>query len=131
MSNYLLDTGPVLYHFRGKKRAVQLIRQLAINNKLSLSAITRAEVRAGMKPEERFATNKLLMRFITLDVDREIADRAGEIIGSLHRQGLTIGLPDALIAATAITYNLTLVTYNRAHFEIVHGVSLYPIIDDN
>jgi len=102
-----------------------------MNSKLSLSAITRAEVRAGMKPEERFATNKLLMRFITLDVDREIADRAGESIGNLHRQCLTLGLPDALIAATALAYNLTLVTYNRAHFEIVRGVSLYPITDDD
>ena len=87
MSNYLLDTGPVLYHFRGKKRAVQLIRQLAMNSKLSLSAITRAEVRAGMKPEERFATNKLLMRFITLDVDREIADRQSQQHGDEHGPG--------------------------------------------
>ncbi|MEZ4656293.1 MAG: type II toxin-antitoxin system VapC family toxin [Caldilineaceae bacterium] len=46
---------------------------------------------------------------------------------SLQQAGQGIAVPDAIIAATALTHRLTLVTYNQAHFTIVPGLSLYPL----
>ncbi len=39
--------------------------------------------------------------------------------------GRTTGVPDAIIAATAIGHGLTLVTLNRRDFQHVAGLSLY------
>lgn len=55
-----------------------------------------------------------------------IARRAGRLRYEFGRQGLTIGLPDLLIAATALEYGLTLITENRKHFPMA-DLSLYPL----
>ena len=80
MARYLLDSGLIIRHFRGQRRAVQLLRGLGKMGRLSVSAITRLEVHAGMAAEERYATQKLLSRFVTYDLGSEIADRAGDVI---------------------------------------------------
>ena len=131
MARYLLDSGLVIRHLRGQKRIVQLLRGLGKMGRLSISAVTRLEVHAGMVPEERYTTQKLLSRFVTYDLDREIADRAGDMIHESQEKGITISVPDAIIAATAVSCNLTLVTLNKAHFESIPGLSLYPLPENN
>lgn len=126
MSAYLLDTGVVLRHLRGQGAAVQLMRELGGKNRLSMSAITRAEVVAGIRLDEDQVTRRLLSRLDTLPADRRTADLAGDLIRRAHSQGCTLHLADAFIAATAIQYNLTLVTLNQVDFERL-GVSLYPL----
>jgi len=46
---------------------------------------------------------------------------AARIFASLDSMGFRIGLLDSMIAASAIRYNLTLVTSNTAHFERVQS----------
>jgi tRNA(fMet)-specific endonuclease VapC len=106
---------------------VQLLRGLGAVGRLSISAITRLEVHAGMAAEERYATQKLLSRFVTYDLGGEIAGRAGDLIAEKGGQGTTLSVPDAIIAATAIVHNLALVTLNQAHFEAIPGLSLCPL----
>ena len=127
MANYLLDTGVIVRHLRGERRVVQLLRGLGGLGRLSVSAITRLEVRAGMHPDERLATQKLLSRFLTYDLDRDIADRAGELIRFGRASNASLSVPDAIIAATAIHNHLTLVTYNLVHFGGITGLSLEPL----
>jgi predicted nucleic acid-binding protein len=74
--------------------------------RLSVSAITRLEVHAGMQPDERYATNKLLSRFITYDMNRELADRAGDLVRESQDRHVSLDVPDAIIAATALTHGL-------------------------
>ena len=99
--------------------------------RLSVSVITRLELHAGMHPDERYATHKLLTRFATYEIDRMIADRAGEYIRVDRHRGGGLSVPDAIIAATATANHLTLVTLNRAHFEAIPGLSLEPLSDEN
>ncbi len=130
MAHYLLDTGLVLRHLRGQRRAVRLLSGLGKLGRLSVSAVTRLEVHAGMRPEERYATTKLLSRFITFDVDRELADRAGDLIRERQDHGSPLTVPDAIIAATALAYGLSLVTLNQADFAGIPGLSLAPLPDE-
>jgi predicted nucleic acid-binding protein len=130
MPRILLDSGPVIRYLRGRQRTVQLLRTLSRSERLTVSVITRAEIHAGMNPKDRFVTQKTLARFVTLDVDREIADRAGDIMGTLRRRGITLEVADALIGATAVLHQLTLVTFNRSDFEQIPGLSLYPLSDN-
>ncbi len=130
MSSYLLDSGLIIRHLRGQKRAVQMLRGLGKMGRLSISAVTRLEVHAGMAAGERYATQKLLSRFVTCELDGEIADRAGDLIAEKRGQGIALSVPDAIIAATAMAHNLALVTLNQAHFEAIGGLSLYPVEEE-
>jgi len=113
----------------GKKAAVRLLRGLGAKSRLAISAVTRTEIRAGMRLPEDRATRRLLARLETIALDQRIADRAGDLIRHTRSQGRTLHLADAIIAATAAQRGLTLVTLNPSDFEGL-GLSLYPLPAD-
>ncbi len=86
---------------------------------VSYSVITRAELFAGRKTDER-VLHRLLSAFRELELDRAIAQVGGRL-----RRETEIGLADALIAATALHHGLELLTRNTRHFELVRGLRLH------
>ena len=59
-------------------------------------------------------------------LDEEMARLFGRERGRLRRVGAMIGDMDLLIAATALQYDLTLLTNNRRHFERVDSLRIEP-----
>lgn len=129
MAAYLLDTGILIRHLRGQKPFVRLLRGLGSKSRLAISAVTRTEIRAGLRQPEDRATRRLLARLETIVLDRQIADRAGDLIRYVRGQGRMLHLADAIIAATAIQRGLALITLDQSDFEGL-GLSLYPLPDD-
>lgn len=127
-ARYLLDSGVLIRHLRGRSEAVRLLRGLGKRERLAIATVTRLEIHAGMLPEEKYQTQKLLSRFVTYDLDADIADRAGDYIREYRAGGTstTLSVPDAIIAATSIKHRLTLVTFNPKHFPMP-GLSLFPL----
>jgi predicted nucleic acid-binding protein len=130
VAGYLLDTGLVLRHLRGQRRVVSWLSGLGSIGRLSIATVTRLEVHAGMRPEERYATDRLLSRFQTFDMDREVADRAGDLMRTAALRSDSLAVPDAIVAATAIGHDLTLVTLNMADFEGIAGLRLAHLPDE-
>jgi predicted nucleic acid-binding protein len=118
MSDYLLDTNILIRYFRQEQGFRDLLGKLAADDWLCISAITRLEVVRGMRPHERQVTFELLNSVETIHVTSEVADRAGELMYGWQKRGVTLGEADALIAATALQYNLSLVTTNAKHFPM-------------
>jgi hypothetical protein len=52
-----------------------------------------------------------------LDVDLRVAVRWGELAGAAGRSGRKVPVLDGLLAATALEFELTIVTANTRHFE--------------
>jgi len=125
-ARYLLDTGVLIRHLRGRREAVRLVRTLGQAERLAVATVTRLEVRAGLLPKERYKTQRLLCRLITYDLDADVADRAGDYVRECRAKGITLSVPDAIIAATAARHRLTLLTFNPKHFPI-RGLSLFPL----
>lgn len=71
-----------------------------------------------MRDRERKITFGLLDSLQTIPVSAGIADLAGELIRSYRAGGVTLGEADAIIAASALEKNLTLVTTNTRHFPM-------------
>jgi len=127
MAHYILDTGIVIQHLRGQQSIVQLLRNLGKRERLGIASITRLEIHAGMYPDEAYKTQKLLNRFVTYDLDKDIADRAGDYIRECRSNQQALSVPDAIIAATAVTYRATLVTLHLKDFQPLSGLHLYPL----
>ena len=112
MADVLVDTDVFINHLRGA-------RPLRTGgHRLHYSVVTRAELFSGTRGIREAAA--LLAPLGEVPVDREIAERAGRI-----RRTAGIRLPDALIAATAMSRAMTLATRNRKDFDRVPGLALY------
>ncbi|MEK7353910.1 MAG: PIN domain-containing protein, partial [Chloroflexota bacterium] len=53
---------------------------------------------------------------VSIPVDISIARQAGKMLGELRSKGLTMGIADAIIAATALQMNAPLLTNNVEHY---------------
>ncbi|MCD5409854.1 MAG: type II toxin-antitoxin system VapC family toxin [Methanocellales archaeon] len=65
----------------------------------------------------------LLSRFDVLSLDKDGAEKAGEIYAHLLDKGETIDIRDSIIAGIALNNACTLVTRDK-HFERVKGLSV-------
>ena len=118
---WLLDTTFVIDLFRHErgalKKAEELDREASTK---AISVVTAHEVLRGLfylGNEEKLKIGEAsLTRFDIIPYTYEIAKRAAEIDAKLVKAGEVIPFPDVVIAATAITYNLKLVTRDE-HFK--------------
>jgi len=112
----LIDTDIAIDFLRRQEYARDLLEQWAREGLLAISALTHLEIYQGMRTGEERATNFFLDGLITVDVDTAIARRAGKILKNLRSKGRTIGIADAIIAATALQLDTPLLTNNTEHY---------------
>jgi len=108
----LLDTDLIIWFLRGREHARRWIHELSKAGVPSCSALSVTEVVAGMRPDEENETRAFLQALDVIQVNREIAWRAGALIGEYGRRGITLDFVDATIAATCLRHRLSLATYN-------------------
>ncbi|MFN3422597.1 MAG: type II toxin-antitoxin system VapC family toxin [Armatimonadota bacterium] len=113
----LLDSDIIIYVLRGKEPIVNFLESLrAQGYELAISAVTAYEVYVGMRSGEEEKIRAFLDSLVCLPVTREVAEKAAEYRRTFQQQGVTLQMPDLLIAATAFHYKLQLATYNRKDF---------------
>ena len=119
MSRYLLDSDLIISFLRGEKETIRLLEDLErIIGVPATSPVCIAEVQAGVKLGEEKKTNSFLDSLRIYVLDRKIANEAGEYLREYKNQGVTLLLPDALIAATCIINDIPLATYNTKHYPM-------------
>ena len=121
MNRFLFDTDVIIDYLRGNKPAIEYFE--TIEGEFHLSAITIAELYTGVKgEEERNQLEYFLSLFDIIPVSKEIATEGGQMRRKWHKSHGT-GLADALIAATATTNSLSLISLNKKHYgmlEVLH-----------
>jgi tRNA(fMet)-specific endonuclease VapC len=127
MRRYLLDTNICIYFLKGQFDLGSKIEKIG-EEKFLISEITIAEMKYGIAKsglkernksiyEEFFNRFKVLPIFLALDVYALEKSR-------LRTIGKSLDDFDLLIGATAIYYDLTLVTRNLSDFERMKGIKL-------
>lgn len=116
MKSVILDTDILIDFLRGKKGAQDYLLSIFEESIIFCSVITVAEIFAGMKSHERERTIELMDSLNIVDVNREIAEKAGEYKRDEKRQSLE--LDDCLIAATAYVKKAVLATGNGKHYPM-------------
>jgi tRNA(fMet)-specific endonuclease VapC len=126
---YLLDTNTIVRYLNGRVPNVRVRLSAIPLAELTVPAIVVAELRYGAakstNPAKALAAQNQLLNLIdTIPFDQAAADVYGDIRASLEQQGRPIGANDLLIAATALSRGLTLVTHNTGEFSRVNGLLL-------
>ena len=125
---YLVDSDWAISYQRGVSSVVSALDSLRPQG-VGLSIISVAELYEGafhsMDPQaERLALRNFLADFEIVHLDEEICRIFGQQRGRLRVAGNLIGDMDILIGATALRYNLTLLTNNFRHFNRLDGLNI-------
>jgi len=122
---FMLGTDTVSFVLRGQGDAAAQLTAHA-PSAVCLSAISLSELRFGTDKRRSKRLHRLIDIFTdTIDVlpfDALAATSFGRVCASLASKGTPIGTLDTLIAAHALSLNLTLVTNNTKHFKQVPGL---------
>jgi len=109
----LFDTDILIDHLLNKHGATETLLKFK-NEKNFCSVITLGEILFGMRENEKEKTFKLLDSLKTIDVNKQIILLAHDV--KTGAKGFELELLDCIIAATAITEDLILVTKNARHY---------------
>jgi predicted nucleic acid-binding protein len=125
--SYLLDTNVICETFR-KRPEPKVIRWFAAvaSDELYVSVLTLGEIRKGIEQLGPASRKSKLLTWLELElprwfgervlsVDRTVADRWGYLMAAVD---VRVPAIDGLIAATALTHNLKVVTRNEADFQL-------------
>lgn len=115
-TRYLIDSDVFIDFLRGRSESVEFLKSHFPN--IHLSVISVAELYSGVREgDERRILESALDSCHIMEVSNAIAKAAGlfrKTFGKSHG----VSLPDALIAATAKEYGLSLATLNVKHFPM-------------
>jgi predicted nucleic acid-binding protein len=135
--DFLVDTNVFSEQLKRTPDAAVLEWLRENESKLFVSTITIAEIRRGIESlgerrrreefESWLAQIGYTMKGSILSFNRSVAHVWGQMQGKLDTQGIRLSAFDGLIAATAVRYDLTVVTRNTRDFENAPVRLLNPV----
>ena len=118
-TGYLIDSNAIIdfFNYSLPENGINLL--LSVEPRISI--ITQIEVfsKKGLEPNEIEGIKQFINTATVYLVNETIALKTIDI-----RLNNKIKLPDAIIAATAICYDLTLITRNTSDFKTIKGLEI-------
>jgi predicted nucleic acid-binding protein len=121
---YIWDTNTAIYYLQQQfpPAAEKFIDDSIIDSHPCISAITEIELLCWKTATEKDL--EVLHNFISdtlvIELERPIKLKTADI-RKVHK----IKLPDAIISATALVYDLTLITRNTSDFKNIQGLKVF------
>ncbi|MCB0519088.1 MAG: type II toxin-antitoxin system VapC family toxin [Saprospiraceae bacterium] len=120
----ICDSNIFIHYFNGDTSTSLEVRRIGLNNVI-MPSVTTMELFRGMQNKNKMAWMKKRVKdFNLLHIDIPISEKALELIES-YRLSQDLKLPDALIGAMSVVYQLPLFTYNKKDFKYMPGIVLY------
>lgn len=118
---YLIDTDWIIEHLRGNKEITNFLEK-KFEEGLAISAVSLAELYDGVygskEPEKHEAALRdFVSGVVVLDLTEGVCKEFGKLRANLRKKGEPLDNFDLILASTAKTYNLTILTNNKKHFE--------------
>lgn len=125
MTTLLFDTSVLISHLRGEDehctKYVQQVAQGTLTGIISVLTITELYAAERLSEDGEHIVDSLILPFLAIDVESDISMQAGRLVRRWRRSH-GIGVIDALIAATALTEEVPIVTLNTKHFKFIPGL---------
>ena len=127
MEEVLVDTDIIIDFLRGHRARLKtfFVRVQERQIKPLISLISIVELYSGKEVAERKRKEfleKVLSYFQIIPPNLAIAKKAGEL-----RREYSLGIVDALIAATCLSQKMSLFTFNQKHFQKIEKIKFYEI----
>jgi tRNA(fMet)-specific endonuclease VapC len=126
--SFLIDTDIIIYSIKGNLEVQAKFKE---NEKypFSISVITYGELLFGAKKSKFVEKNlsvvyRIKELFPVINVDKAVIEMFSDLKAKSQKSGKIVQDMDLLIASTAMTHNLTLVTNNIRHFEKIKGLKI-------
>lgn len=133
MNVILLDTNIVSFLFKGDSRAKSYAPYLQ-GQRLAISFMTVAELyqwaairRWGTRRIKQLEQT-LMTNYTVLSFDVALCQKWGELRAKRRAIGKPISPEDAWVAATALQYDLPLITHNPKDFERIPGLEIITTV---
>jgi len=120
---FLIDTDVLIWYMKGNQNAYKYIED---NKNFPISVITYIELVQGMRNKEelnRFRKFLKLWDARLIYINEEISAKAMFYVEQ-HYLSHSLQLSDALIAATAVSHGLPIITGNDKHYEVVKEIQI-------
>ncbi|MCF7824745.1 MAG: type II toxin-antitoxin system VapC family toxin [Candidatus Marinimicrobia bacterium] len=115
----LIDTDVIIWYLKGNEKAKTAIEKLPT---FSISVITYMELVQGMRNQSELRELRRALKnwkANILYIDEEISSKAMFLV-ERHFLSDSMRLADALIASTALTNGLPILTANDKHYKVVN-----------
>ena len=124
---YLLDTNTIIFALKDAQGRSALRIGQASHSEVAICSVVEAELYHGASKYDRPTKREgvldaFLAPFQSLPFDSACVPHYARIRDHLERHGSVIGGNDLLIAAIALTHDLTVVTHNCGEFHRVPGL---------
>ena len=112
-NKYLLDTNAVLYILGGDETLINFL----FEKELYLSIISEMELLSyrNITEKEKQTLDEFLKEFIIMNIDEKIKLNTIEV-----KKSSSMKLPDSIIAATAISLKLPIITSDKQFKNVTH-----------
>ncbi len=122
MNRSLIDTDILSYFLKGNNLvAGNFGLYLKEYPKITISEVTYFEILSGLTFKKANKQIEEFEAFVStceiLKLSTSSLRKSANIYADLREKGITIGTADLLIAGTALTNGLTLITNNQKHYE--------------
>jgi hypothetical protein len=119
----LVDTDVLIWYMRGNGKALRAIEAL---DEFSISVVTYIELVQGLRNKAELNTlrNFLQSQSVSvLHVTESISSTVMFLVEQ-HHFSHSLGFSDAIIAATAVSHGLPLMTANTKHYRVIENLIL-------
>ena len=121
-TDILIDTSIFIDHLRGHAPATEFFQSLYSRENIFFSAITEAELIAGKQCGNNSIKEKII-RFLHKWKKIEVTNQIAVLAGDLAREN-AVAIPDAIIAATALSKKAKLLTKNIKDFTNIRELKV-------
>lgn len=120
----LCDTNIFISAFNNRQDTIAKMQEMGFEN-IAISAITVMELYCGMNNKTELNQMRKYLRYYDIfHVTQTVSQKAIELIYNFHLSH-NLQIPDSIIGATAIFYNIPLFTYNTKDFNFMPNIVLY------
>ncbi|HET7034391.1 MAG TPA: type II toxin-antitoxin system VapC family toxin [Thermomicrobiaceae bacterium] len=126
-----MDADVIIQTLAGRRSAVELLARLTPSGS-AVSLITIGEVYerafdSVTPPAHLVIFRALLHPFEQVGLNEPIVERFAEVRSWLRHRGQLISDFDILVAATALHYDFTVLTYNLRHFQRIPELRVFHL----
>ena len=120
----LIDTDVLIDYSRGIEKTKGILKNLESEHNLAISVVTQLELMVGCENKADFKSlQKFLSNFEIIQLSKSTSEQAVDLFKK-YRLSHGVLIPDMLIASTALTLEIPLLSKNRKDFRFINKLEL-------